>query len=307
MSASPPAAPKFRFRRASLDTAELHVSAYERASSLLFALLLFAASSAGLLLLVWLSSKVLRRDPPIPVIVEDIRGAGGIPEGFAGESMNLEGPLTGDVGSDPALIVPQLQKTMDVMADALSSSQADLSNPSLSDEIVTGGVGGSRGDGRRPGLGVGGGGDGAGVPRQQRWEIIFPPGRSSAEYGAYLDQFGIELGVIGSGPEIEYASHFSGGGKPQVRRGRREDEKRLYMSWSQGDIRSADVTLLKKAGINTEGRLVVQFFPPETENLLAFKELDFAKREAIRIRRTRFAVLFRDDKYEFKVDLQTPL
>lgn len=304
---NPPSTGTPRSRRPALSTADLHVSAYERASSLLIALLLFAASAAGMLFLVWVSSKVLRRERLIPVIVEDIRGAGGIPEGFAGESMSLEGPLTSDIGSDPALIVPQLQKTMNVMADALSSAQAELSNPSLTDEIVTGGIGGSRGDGRRPGLGVGGGGDGAGVPRQQRWEIVFPEGRSIDEYGAFLDQFGIELGAIGAGPEVEYAAGFSGGGRPRVRRGRREEEKRLYMSWSQGRLREADVTLLKRAGIAPQERLVVQFFPAELENLLAFKERDFAKREAIQIRRTRFAVQFRDGKYDFKVDLQTPL
>lgn len=299
-------AAKTRPHALGLDESELRVSAYDHVASLIVALLLLLGICVGLLLMVWLSVRVLTRPDPIPVIVEEIRGPGGVPEGFAGEGMNLEGPMTDEIGSDPALIVPQMQRTMEVMADAMARSTADLSNPSLSEELATGGIGGSRGDGRRPALGVGGG-DGAGIPRQQRWEIVFPEGQTPEQYAAFLDQFQIELAAVGAGPEIEYASKFAGAGSPVVRKGRREDEKRMYLSWSRGQLRDADLNLLRRAGVGTQGRIVVQFVPPELENLLAFKEREFAQRDATRIRRTRFRVVAREGQYDFEVDAQTPL
>jgi len=62
------------------------------------------------------------------------------------------------------------------------------------------------------------------------------------------------------------------------------------MSWRQGRLQEADRQLLERAGVATEGRIIVQFFPPELENTLAMLEQRFAGRDAAQIRKTIFGL-----------------
>ncbi|GIS61333.1 MAG: hypothetical protein CM1200mP2_35580 [Planctomycetaceae bacterium] len=53
------------------------------------------------------------------------------------------------------------------------------------------------------------------------------------------------------------------------------NEKRLYMNWQSGSLRKTDHQLFKRAGINTQGAMVLHFYPSSTENMLAKLEKEF--------------------------------
>ena len=73
--------------------------------------------------------------------------------------------------------------------------------------------------------------------------------------------------------------------KPATRTGQRTAERAKYMTWSRGDLDEADQELLRRAGINTEGRTVFKFLPPEIEAQLATLERQFKNRASKDIRR----------------------
>jgi hypothetical protein len=77
------------------------------------------------------------------------------------------------------------------------------------------------------------------------------------------------------------------------------------MTWRQGSLQQADRDLVGRAGLSAAGRLVVQFYPPDTENLLANVERNFRGLEATKIRKTRFGVRDAAGGYEFYVIDQT--
>ncbi|HET6882810.1 MAG TPA: hypothetical protein VFI31_21765 [Pirellulales bacterium] len=64
--------------------------------------------------------------------------------------------------------------------------------------------------------------------------------------------------------------------------------------------------LAAKAGVSP-GSLLLQFFPPETEELLLRVEHDFRGRDASTIRKTRFGLRPAGKDYEFFVIEQTVL
>ncbi|HQU42371.1 MAG TPA: hypothetical protein PK867_06140 [Pirellulales bacterium] len=87
---------------------------------------------------------------------------------------------------------------------------------------------------------------------------------------------------------------------PDVRVGSAGEEKRLYMSWRRGTLQEADRKLAAKAGVPA-GRILLQFYPAETEQGLLRAEHDFRGRDASTIRKTRFGVRATDRGYEFFV------
>ncbi len=77
-------------------------------------------------------------------------------------------------------------------------------------------------------------------------------------------------------------------------------------------MQQADKDLLAKAGISHAGRLVVQFYPTETENLLAYVEDVYLKskfpgRSIKTVRQTRFRVQPDKKGFTFVVTNQTYL
>jgi hypothetical protein len=143
------------------------------------------------------------------------------------------------------------------------------------------------------------------IPRAERWAIRLQ-GSSPAEYAALLDFFHIELGALGGGSRmIQYASQFSSS-KPVVRVGEPKDEHRLYMTWRSGELRARDEHLLSQAGVEVANKVLVQFYPSETEDRLAFLELEHAAgRPVAKIRRTTFGVRPNGALFEFFVISQT--
>jgi hypothetical protein len=288
-------------RRTSAHPHGLKVVLYDQVASLLIALLVLIGIAAALLLAVWLSNRIFITQESLPVI-QDVLG-GGSEHGVAGESMEIESPDPEQIAQETDLQEPQLQDTVATVLDAVAAIQADLSDPTLTEDLESGAKGSSKGTGNALGLGEGGG-PGSGFPRAQRWIIQFQEGGSLESYAKQLDFFKIELGAIGNTNQIQYAYNLAKP-KPDKRTGRGDQEKRLYFSWQQGNLKDADRALLEKAGIATAGKILVQFFDPGEENKMAHLEKNYANRDASEIRKTRFGVRSQGGQYVFYVIDQT--
>jgi len=108
------------------------------------------------------------------------------------------------------------------------------------------------------------------------------------------------LGALMPDNKILYASGLSKA-KPDVRTGPLEAEKRYYLSWKRGDLAGADHQLFKLAGVDTTGRAVVQFLPPEIEEGLVDLEKSGAGDRADKVQWTRFGLRQRRTGFEFIV------
>lgn len=143
------------------------------------------------------------------------------------------------------------------------------------------------------------------IPPWERWEIRFST-TGVPIYAQQLDFFKIELGAVGGeSPNVDYARNLTKS-KPDRRSGKPEDEKRLYMT-SQRDSATAefDRRLIARAGITTQRRMVLQFYPKEIGELLARLEAQAARpagyTDPKEILRTVFDVRSRRGGYEFHV------
>jgi hypothetical protein len=196
----------------------------------------------------------------------------------------------------PELAEPQLEAALEAVTDAVSTMRASL------DVIDMGATATSRGEG---GLGddrpAGPLSEGENIiPRWERWEVRWAS-RDRRSYARQLDYFGIELGAAGGAPNVDYAFNLSKS-RPDRRSGPSEQEKRLYMTWRSGTLGAFDEALLASAGIKTEGRLIMQFYPQEVEDRLAQIEMDNAGGRSVKeFLRTVFGVRRTGGEYEFHV------
>ncbi len=270
---------------------ELKVSAYDQVASLLVALLVLVGIIVAGLVIILYTSRIFARQEAIPVTLEPLASRG---ENSLGVARDLE-PL--GVEDVPELAEPQLQDALTAVADAVADSQARLD-----DQRFDGAPQSSRGSGKGDSRQAGHGAEGIEekVPRAQRWEIRFHSG-SIPQYARQLDFFGIELATLGSDGAVHYAYHLSQP-KPDRRTRSPELEDRLYMTWRGGPLEAADRELLGRAGIETQGRILLQFYPPQTEALLAQQEKIFAgERDVNEIRKTIFGVRRSGGAFEFYV------
>ena len=291
-------------RRAAKLGQSVHVSAYEQVASMLLALLILLGTIAFCLFVAWLGMKVFF--PPlksVPVRIEQV--GGGIESGVVGESMQLDSPTPQDIAAESDLTEPELQETLKAVIEAVALREADLDDPTDSLEETTNKGGGQQiGDGKVPGYGLGGTGR-PGIPPHMRWEISFGDGNTLDIYARQLDHFKIELGMLGVG-RVTYAKNLSKP-KPDVYSGASGAEKRLYMSWRSGKLKEADRDLMARAGVPVAGKVVLQFYPDETEQTLLQLEKNFKGRDAATIRKTRYGVRAAGRGYEFYVIDQTYL
>ena len=126
-----------------------------------------------------------------------------------------------------------------------------------------------------------------------------------AAYARQLDYFGIELAAAGGGrANVDYAFHLSKR-TPNRRTASGSKEKRLYMTWRSGQLQAADRELLARAAVQTAGRVVLQFYPPRVEQVLAKLEMQHATGYHVshvrEIRKTVYGVRSEKNKYEFFV------
>jgi hypothetical protein len=247
-------------------------------------------------------------------VIDDVDG-GGTEDGELGSSLFAPGPEAPDVSTavnqdDVVSDTPQVEQTLTAVLKEVGAAME------ISDQLMMGTdigssalVGGNpKGKGTKRNLGKGPG-DGGGVKRQERWEIIFGEGQTEDEYARQLDYFRVELGAI-SDRKMYMVSNMARP-KPDVKVSPGgPDEKRLYFSWRSGGRRQVDLNLLAKAGVPLVGNVIVlQFYPFETEQLLARLERDYLKRmkdhtDMRVVRKTRFAVVRKGGGYEFEITRQ---
>lgn len=281
-----------------------HESAYERVASMLLALLILIGVVAFCLLMAWLGSRVFF--PPlksVPVRLEQV--GGGVESGVVGESMQMDSPTPQDVAQESDLVEPDFQDTLKTVLDAVALREADLDTPADTEQDTLNKGGGQQiGKGNVAGYGSGPGKPG--IPPQLRWQIHFDAGGTLDGYARQLDFFKIELGVLEK-KQVTYASNLSFP-KPTLRTGPGGPaEQRLYFSWRHGQLREADRELVQRAGVQAAGKLVLQFYPDEVEQMLLHLERDYRGLDASKIRRTVYAIRKQGAGYEFYVIDQTPL
>jgi hypothetical protein len=295
------APPTDRPKSYSAQGSALKVSPYERAASLLVSLLILVGAGVLLVFLLWLLTQIVPVVEPVPIVIEDV--GGGTPDGVVGESMEIDSPDAEQIAQESELTEPQIEQTLDMIEAVVATQLADLTDPSLTEELESGGSGRQSGDGRQPGFGFGDGEPG--LPRSMRWSILFPEGSTLAEYGKQLAFFKIELAAV-AGDQVDYAFNLAKS-KPDSRRGAASAEERLTFEWREGTLREADRSLLGRAGVDVTRRRIVQVYPPDVESKLAVLEKQFKGLDGGQIRKTRFGVRAAGAGYEFYVIDQTPL
>jgi len=251
--------------------AQLKVSAYDNVASLLIALLILVGFFVLLMFIIWLTGRLLFTQTPIPVELLEYAGRGDHAAGF---ERDLEEPGMEEMEE---LNEPQIEATLEAVTDLVTSQAAAFDAVEMSAAASSKGSG--MGDSRPPGpLGEG---VTDVIPPWERWEIRFSTtGRDV--YARQLDFFKIELGAAGGGsPKVDYAFNLAKRPRPDKKSGDPGDEKRIYMSWQQGGGQMAvfDRQLIAQAGIKTDRRMILQFYPKETERLLYSLEVQEARKK----------------------------
>ncbi|HVA49827.1 MAG TPA: hypothetical protein VNH11_25895 [Pirellulales bacterium] len=282
-------------RRSAEPLRPLRTSTFECVASWLLACLLLVGAVTFCLLVVWLGM----RGPfsifkSVSVKPMQVSGGG---ESDLGDELLLASPVANDLAAETDLTDPEFQSTLTTVIDAAAMHEAAFGDATSFDEALSGS--GPSGTGTAAGPGDDSGKPG--IPPHLRWEIDFGSADTLDTYARKLDGFGIELATFGvRGPgQLTYIKNLSRPA-PDVRVGAAGAEKRLYMSWRRGTLQEADRKLAAKAGVPA-GRILLQFYPAETEQLLLRAEHDFRGRDASTIRKTRFGVRPADRGYEFFV------
>jgi hypothetical protein len=290
--ATPPSKPRNSAFAKPREPEKLDVSAQDRASSMLVAMLVLLGLVVFIMFAIWLSSRVTFNIPAKVTIVDTLGGGGG-GNGTPGAEQQLE-----EVSPDEVKDLQELniEQTLQAVTDAVSTQAVNL------DAIEGGasGLGSGDGTGTGDGRGVGPGGVGT-ATKLPDWEVRFNA-TTIEMYAAQLDFFGIELGVVGGGKKsVDYASKLSQP-NPVTRTASGDAEKRRYLVWRKGPLAAADKKLLEKAKVDATGRIILQFLPPAVEAQMAQLEAEYAKGKTLgEIRRTAFGVTGSDGKYEFVV------
>jgi len=270
------------------------VSAYDRAASWVIALNILLGIAVGLAFLVWLSHVIrfTTDEQATVVLVENVAGRGDHAAGF---ERDAEPPGMEELADE---IEPQVEQLLESVTQTVSSQASALD--AIETPMTGNSIGSGLGDSRPPGpLGEG---DDI-IPRGERWEIRYNA-NSIAVYAQQLDHFQIELGAVGGGQkQVDYVARVHA--TPTRRQGPGDAEKRLYMLWTAGNLRRFDQQLLRAAGVNTTGRIVVQFYPKNVEEQLAQLEMAYAKnngKTSVRqIKQTVFGVRRRGAGFEYYV------
>jgi hypothetical protein len=187
----------------------------------------------------------------------------------------------------PILGGPSLGDSLAAVAGAVEAKAGLLDDPA---RFATGKPQASWGDQRK----------GAVVNPSRNWEIRFLKGNTTEKYARQLDFFEIEIAAVMPDNKLIYASKLSKA-KPETRTGPADEEKRCYLTWSDGDLSRADADLLTRAGAGTGDRVVLKVLPPAIEATLAGLEKTYAGDAADDVYKTRFGIRAAGDGYEFYV------
>ena len=262
---------------------KLTVNAYDRAATMIVALLAIMAIVVGSLAVIFFANKFSSRIEPIAFVPVEATSPTAN-QGFADEP---------DPPTDAMeLMEPELVDTLDAIATELDAAL-------LTDEAVEAANKGSRGDARQPGPGN----DGVieRVPRWERWKIRFEP-RSASEFARWLDQYGIRVGVLGRDNKVHVAWNFTKGA-PEVE----SKEPKAYNGWGQtipadGPMPKLTQDLARKASIMPRGQIALLFYPREAEDLLwTLEKAENKFDDPNKIRETVFTVVEEGDGFKFVV------
>lgn len=273
---------------------QLRVERYDQVASMLVALLIMVGMAVLLMFIVWLTGQLSFSKTPIPVELLEYAGRGDHAEGLERDE---------EIGTEELeeMYEPQVEASLEAITSVVSNQAAAFDSIASAASASSTGVG--VGDSRGPGpLGEG---SSDVIPEWERWEIRYTTEGLDA-YASQLDFFKIELGAMGGGsPVVDYAGRLAAG-RPAVRKGKPEDEKRMYMSWKGGGVLAEyDKQLLQKAGIGIRRRLILQFYHPDTRMMLlqleAQNAADKGHRDAREFLKTIFGVRPARGGYEFFV------
>ena len=196
-----PAERKRREREAERE--KLRTSKFDVVTSLFVALIAFIGLFVSMLFIIWITSRWTWEATAIEPIIENPAGRGDNAEGF---ERDFEPPGEEEVED---LLEPTMADTIEAVTDAVSSVAASLVSADTDQAATTQGAGGA-GDSRPPG--PEGEGDDI-VPRFERWQLEFEAS-DIGSYATQLDQYAIELGVLGGGKDnVVGAKNLSGGRK----------------------------------------------------------------------------------------------
>ncbi len=289
---------------------------YDRTVSGLIAAILGVACVVGWLFIQYMAMQAFNRPMSAPLeIIEVSGGGGGTLEGTVGESETIEvpGAAYGAAASNNESNASEFEEasvsmTPNVVFDGLTGDSEAVMTQDLGPAVNSGGAvstgrrSSQKGTGR-PGYGFGPGT--GGVPREQRWNIIYDSGQTVDEYAKALDAMGVEV-AISNGNQLTYAKNLSNP-KPLVRTGSPETEQRLYFLWLGGGRKAIDQQLFRNAGIDPGQGAIFHFYSKEFADRLAQLEVGYAKRQPGQIKRTRFRVTKNGNSYDLVVASQEPL
>jgi hypothetical protein len=261
----------------------LRPTAHDRVASLLVAMLTLVGTVVLLLFGFWAAPK--EKDEVVIVYQPELVESGG----YELPPSEFEMP---DASELPG--VPLIQ-TSALFSARMAEAVAAVTN------LNVGGGSGVQEDGRQVGP-LSGNDDSDEISRWERWEIRYAADSIDA-YAKQLDHFGIELGAAGGGRKnVDYASGFTAP-SPMVRDAPGIEDIRLYMTWRNGPLKKFDSTLLQRAGISVDRRILLQFYPAKIEEMLANLEAEHAGVRPIEgILKTIFGIRSStDDGYEFFV------
>jgi hypothetical protein len=290
--ATPPSKPRDPAFSKPREVEKFDVSAQDRASSMVVALLFILGFIVLIMFAIWLSTRI-KYKVVVPVTMVEELGGGGGGNGTPGGEQQLEEVSPEEVKDLQEVSVEQ---TLQQITDAVSTQAVNL------DAIEGGATGLGTGEGTGTGDGRGPGPGGKGTATQlPDWEVRFNATTIDL-YAAQLDFFGIELGAIGGGKKtVDYASKLAQP-NPVTRSAPGDAEKRRYLVWRKGPLAAADKSLLQKAKVDTTGRIILQFLPEPVELQMRTLEAEHAKGKKLNeIRRTVFGVKGNGAQYEFFV------
>jgi hypothetical protein len=306
----------------------MKVSAYDHVASWLVSFLVVSGVCVLALFLVWMSRRLPTVQWSVPVEAIEYSGYGGRGDHAAGFGRDAE---LGEPGMEPSeeagqTAEPSMEASLEAVTQVVASTaivdsllETISSSPVVSAQSAAGAavggnpVGGGTGIGWGKGKGIGdsrgpgplGEGRNDLVPPWERWEIRFTTSGRDA-YARQIDFFKIELAAVGGAPQVDYALNVSKP-RPDRRSGKPEDEKRIYMTWEKtgGPLAAFDRQLLENAGIRTQRRMILQFYPKATEDLLGRLEATQAAakghRDPREFYKTIFGVRAAGNGYEFFV------
>jgi hypothetical protein len=288
MATNPPAnSPRIVDKRQSY---RLTVNTYDRTASLIIALLVLVGCTVLGLAVVFFTGKFTRAIEAIPFVPTEASS----PNANQGIAEEPDPPGAEDA---PELTEPQLQDTLETLANAVSNKQVLLSDKMIDSQSMAG-KGKGLGDKRM----ISPGGDGVveRVPRWERWKIRFEP-KSAKEFASWLDFHKIEIGVLGRDNQVHYGNEFSKS-TPKVRAGAPLKEVRGYTLAADGPMPRLTMDLARKADVARFGSIVLLFYPFELEKILWIMEQEYSKdRDVNTIRETVFTVERDGSAFKFSV------